>query len=154
MKQGNKRIWTYVIFVAIALGIGILSAVLNAGKQQTPNLIQPPLSPPSWLFPIVWAILFFLMGVSAARVYLSEDPQRRDALFVWATQLVVNFLWTVFYFQFQALLLSFFWLLPPLMGMIVRFRRVDRIAGNLNIPYLLWLCFAGYLNLATFLINR
>ena len=87
----------------------------------------------------------------------SGSPAVSDALFVWATQLVVNFLWTIFYFRFRALLLSFFWLLFLLALvwlMVVRFRRIDRRAGNLQIPYLIWLGFAGYLNFATWLLNR
>ena len=154
----NKRtIWAYGIFIGIALGLGVLSAVLNAGQFETPELVRPPLSPPAWLFPVVWTLLFTLMGVSAARVWLSDSPAVSDALFVWATQLVVNFLWTVFYFRFRALLLSFFWLrfLLALVGlMTVRFRRIDRRAGNLQIPYLIWLGFAGYLNFATWMLNR
>ena len=154
----NKRtIWAYGIFIGIALGLGVLSAVLNAGQFETPELVRPPLSPPAWLFPVVWTLLFTLMGVSAARVWLSDSPAVSDALCVWATQLVVNFLWTVFYFRFRALLLSFFWLLFLLALvwlMTVRFRRIDRRAGNLQIPYLIWLGFAGYLNFATWMLNR
>ena len=156
MKTRTKPILTYVIFIAIALAVGGLSAALNAGKFQTPDLARPPLSPPAWLFPIVWTILYTLMGVSGARVWLSGSPAAGDALFLWAAQLLVNFLWTVFYFQFQALLLSFFWLLFLILLvilMVVRFHRIDCPAGRLQIPYLIWLCFAAYLNLATWLLN-
>ena len=153
----NKRtIWAYGIFIGIALGLGVLSAVLNAGQFETPELVRPPLSPPAWLFPVVWTLLFTLMGVSAARVWLSDSPAVSDALFVWATQLVVNFLWTVFYFRFRALLLSFFWLLF-LIALValtaVRFERCVPGAGKLQIPYIVWLCFAAYLNFATWLLN-
>ena len=119
--------------------------------------VQPPLSPPAWLFPIVWTILFALMGISAARVYMSCCPGRSDALFVYTVQLIVNFLWTVFYFSFHAFLLSFLWLLFLLLLVLlmdVRFERCSSGAGKLQIPYTLWLCFAAYLNLATWLLNR
>lgn len=157
MKANTKKILTYVVSIAIALAVGGLSAWVNAGKFEDPSLVQPPLSPPAWLFPIVWTILFVLMGVSAARVYLCGGPGASDALFIYATQLVVNFLWTVFYFSFGALLLSFFWLLFLLalvVLMIGRFERVCPGAGKLNIPYAVWLVFAAYLNFATYLLNR
>ncbi len=157
MTTSTRKLRTYVLFIVIALAVGGLSAWLNAGKFDTPELIQPSLSPPMWLYGVVWGILYLLMGISAARVWLSGSERANDALFVWGTQLVVNFLWTIFYFQFQALLLSFFWLLFLLLLvnlMIVRFRRIDKAAGNLQIPYALWLCFAAYLNFMTWLINR
>ena len=157
MQQGKKPIRTYALFIAIALAVGGLSALVNAGSFETPELVKPPLSPPGWVFFAVWTVLYTLMGVSAARVWLTGAETVNDAIFVWATQLVVNFLWTVFYFRFQALLLSFFWLiflLALVILMRLRFRRIDRAAGNLQLPYLLWLCFAAYLNLATWLLNR
>ena len=157
MQHGKKPGFSYAIFIAIALGAGGLSALINAGLFSTPDLIKPPLSPPGWVFFVVWTLLYTLMGVSAARIRLSGSPAAGDALFIWATQLLVNFLWTVFYFRFQALSLSFFWLvflLLLVLLMLIRFRKIDRTAGNLQIPYLLWLSFAAYLNLATWLLNR
>ena len=157
MNSRKKRTAAYVISIGIALAVGGLSALINAGKMSNPDLIQPPLSPPAWLFPIVWTILFTLMGISAARVWLSECSGKSDALFLYGTQLVVNFLWTIFYFSFGALLLSFFWLLfliALVVLMAVRFERCVSAAGKLQIPYLLWLCFAAYLNFATWYLNH
>ena len=157
MKGRKKTILVYAVSIVIALAVGGISAVVNAGKMETPDLLQPALSPPSWLFPVVWSLLFALMGISAARVFLSDCTGRSDALFIYGTQLVVNFLWTVFYFSFSALLLSFFWLLfliALVALMSVRFERCSRGSGKLQIPYLLWLCFAAYLNFATWLLNR
>ena len=153
----QKKTVSYIVSIAIALAVGGLSALINAGKMAKPELVQPPLSPPAWLFPVVWTILFTLMGISAARVYLSNCRGKSDALFIYGTQLVVNFLWTVFYFSFGALALSFFWLLfliALVLLMLVRFERCCGGAGKLQLPYLVWLCFAGYLNLATWLLNR
>lgn len=157
MKAKTKTFLTYAVSIGIALAVGGLSAWINGGNFETPELAAPPLSPPAWLFPVVWTLLFVLMGISAAGVYLSDSPGRSDALFVYATQLVVNFLWTVFYFRFRAIALSFFWLvflLALVLLMIRRFEAVRPGSGKLQIPYALWLCFAGYLNLATWLINR
>ena len=157
MQAKTKKALTYLIAIAIPLAVGGVSALVNAGKLDGAGLVNPPLSPPTWLFPIVWTILFFLMGISAARVYRSECAGRNDALFLWGVQLAVVFLWTVFYFSFRALALSFFWLifLILLVGlMAVRFSRCAAGAGKLQIPYLIWLCFAAYLNLASWLLNR
>ena len=158
MKKQNRRvILCYAVSIAIALAVGGISAIVNTGKMNDPNLIQPPLSPPVWLFPIVWTVLFTLMGISASKVYLSDCPGKSDALFIYGTQLVVNFLWTVFYFSFSALALSFFWLLFLIILvvlMVVRFERCVSSGGKLQIPYLLWLCFAAYLNLSVWLLNR
>lgn len=155
--QNQKKTLTYVGSIAIALAVGGISALVNAGKIVKPELLQPPLSPPAWLFPVVWTILFTLMGISAARVYLSDCRGKNDALFIYGVQLAVNFLWTVFYFSFTALALSFLWLLfliVLVLLMLVRFERCEAGAGKLQLPYLLWLCFAAYLNLATWLLNR
>lgn len=158
MKQKHVKIAAYAISIAIALAVGGISAAVNAGKMDTSGIMaQPPLSPPAWLFPIVWSILFALMGISAARVWLSQCSGKSDALFIYCVQLVVNFLWTVFYFSFGALLLSFFWLIFLILLVVlmaVRFERCVPGAGKLQIPYLVWLGFAAYLNLATWLLNR
>ena len=157
MNDRKKTILAYAVSIGIELAVGAVSALINAGKMTNPNLAQPPLSPPAWLFPVVWTVLFTLMGISAARVWLSDCAGKSDALFIYGTQLVVNFLWTVFYFSFSALLLSFFWLLFLIALVIltaVRFERCAPGAGKLQIPYILWLCFAAYLNFATWLLNR
>ena len=156
-ESRKKETLNYAVSIAIAVAVGGLSAWINAGNMEKPELLQPPLSPPVWLFPVVWTILFTLMGISAARVWRSDCRGRSDALFIYGTQLVVNFLWTVFYFSFTALALSFFWLLfliALVLLMLVRFERCVPGAGKLQIPYLIWLCFAAYLNLATWLLNR
>ena len=153
----RKKTGTYALMIAIALAVGGLSALVNAGEFSTPELIQPALSPPAWLFPVVWTLLYTLLGVSAARILLSGDPAAGDAVFLWATQLVVNFLWTLFYFRFRALALSFFWLIFLLLLvllMVRRFGEIDKTAARLQIPYVVWLCFAACLNLATWLLNR
>ena len=158
MKNMWKKISPYAISIAIALAAGGLSAGITSGKmEEYARLVQPPLAPPGWVFPIVWSVLFILMGVSAALVWKSDSPERSDALFIYGTQLVVNFLWTIFYFSFNARLLAFFWLIFLLLLvllMTVRFSRISPRAARLQIPYIVWLVFAGYLNLATYILNR
>ena len=156
-----NKIKPYVISIAIALGVGGLSAWLTSGSMELyKSLRQPPLAPPAAVFPIVWTILFTLMGISAAIVYVKGAKGRADAgpaLKVYALQLVFNFLWPIFFFNLQAYLFSFIWLLALwllILYMIVLFRKISPAAAYLQIPYLLWVAFAGYLNLMIYILNR
>lgn len=158
MKNTWKKISPYAISIVIALAVGGLSAALTGGKmEEYARLVQPPLAPPGWLFPVVWTVLFILMGVSAAMIWKSDSPGRSDALFIYGTQLVVNFLWTIFYFNFNARLLAFCWLIFLLLLVLLmtaRFSKISPSAAKLQIPYIVWLVFAGYLNLATYILNK
>lgn len=140
--------------------VGALSGWLSRDgmKLYTETVTQPPLSPPPILFPIVWGILYALMGISAARIFQSPpSPARSRGLNLFVMQLVLNFFWSLIFFNAQAFLLAFFWLLLLwllVLGMILVFRKVDPLAGWLQIPYLLWLTFAAYLNLSVWYLNR
>ena len=157
MKFREKHL-PYILSIAAALAVGGLSALASSGKmQEYESLVRPPLAPPGWLFPIVWTLLFVLMGISAALVWQSRSSERSDALFVYGAQLVVNFLWSIFFFSFGARLLAFFWLVFLLLLVLLmtsRFSRISKLSAKLQIPYILWLLFAGYLNLATYLLNK
>jgi len=116
----------------------------------------PPLSPPGLLFPIVWTILYVLIGISAARVFTANKNKWCCSLTVWSVQLGVNFFWSIFFFNLQAFLLSFIWLvllLALIVLMIFKFYKTDKIAAYIQIPYLVWVTFAGYLNFSIFLLN-
>ena len=127
-------------------------------KLYESTILQPPLSPPGWVFPVVWTILFALMGISAARVYLSPPSSDRSlGLNLFITQLVVNFFWSPIFFNLQAFGFAFFWLLllwGLVLAMILIFRKTDPTAAKLQIPYLVWLTFAAYLNLGVWYLNR
>ena len=154
-----KKFKPYIISVAVALGVGVLSAVLTMGSMDFYSTInQPPLAPPGWLFPVVWTILFTLMGISAALVYTSDSSQEeiRSALTVYAAQLAFNFLWSIIFFNMRAYLFAFIWLIILwilIIVMIIRFYNINKSAGLLQIPYLLWVTFAGYLNFMIYLLN-
>lgn len=145
--------------IAIPLLVGIVASLISGGGMATfGRLNQPPLSPPGWLFPIVWTILYTLMGISSYLVLTSEGSKKeiRKALTIYAYQLVVNFLWPTFFFNFGWYLFSFFWLVllwVLVLLMIIRFYQLSKVAAYLMIPYLLWLTFAGYLNLAIWWLN-
>lgn len=144
--------------MAIPLGVGLISGAFTAGARDVyAALQQPALAPPGWLFPVVWTILYLLMGISAYRVWVNTCPERQRALWIYGVQLLLNAVWPVIFFHLGAYLAAFVWLLLLLAAVIImirRFARVDRMAARLQIPYLLWLMFAGYLNLAVWLLNR
>lgn len=156
MKQNWKP---YLFWVLLAEAVGLLSGWLTregtAVYAQT--IAKPPLAPPGWLFPVVWTILYALMGIGAARVYLAPPSKARSlGLNLFVAQLVVNFFWSPIFFNLQAFGFAFFWLLllwGLVFGMILAFRRVDPLAAKLQIPYLLWLTFAAYLNLGVWYLN-
>lgn len=157
----EKKTWKpYVWGILLVEAVGALSGWLSRDgmKLYTETVTQPPLSPPPILFPIVWGILYALMGISAARIYLSPpSPARSRGLNLFVLQLVLNFFWSLIFFNTQAFLLAFFWLLLLwllVLGMILVFRKIDPLAGWLQIPYLLWLTFAAYLNLSVWYLNR
>ncbi len=155
MKIKWKRL---ILSLAIPLLVGGVSGFLTMGSMETfENLNKPPLSPPGWVFPVVWTILFLLMGLASYFVSLSpKDTEKKKALFVYALQLAVNFFWSIIFFNMERYLLSFIWLLLLWVLIIVTFfdfRKISRLAGYLLIPYFLWVTFAAYLNLFIYLLN-
>ena len=150
-----------MICILIPIGVGTLAGVLSMGAmEQFASMMKPPLSPPAWLFPVAWTILYTLMGISSYLIYTSEEPKdsslKSQALSTYGYQLLVNFLWPVFFFNFQWYLFSFLWLVflwILVLKMILEFRKINPLAALLNIPYLLWLTFAAYLNLGVWLLN-
>lgn len=156
-----KQNWkTYLFWIALAEGVGALSGWLSRKGTIlfSQTAAQPPLSPPAIVFPIVWSILYALMGISAAGIWLSHPSQDRSTgLNLFITQLVVNFFWSLIFFNAQAYGFAFLWLLllwALVFTMILIFRKVDPLAAYLQIPYLLWLTFAAYLNLGVWFLNR
>ncbi len=147
------------ICIALPLLVGGVSALLTRESMMLFESVQkPPLSPPGWLFPVVWTILYTLMGIASYLVLTSEAPKEEvgRAINVYLYQLLVNFLWSTWFFNLQWYFFAFFWLVL-LWGMIlvttVRFYRISKPAGYLMVPYLLWVTFAGYLNLGIALLN-
>ena len=157
MKSNLK---TYILWIGLALGTGVLAGFLTreATQMYSELLSKPPLSPPAALFPVVWTILYTLMGISSARVWLSKNSAAKAmGINVFITQLVVNFFWSLIFFNAQAYGFAFLWLILLwilILWMIVLFSRVDRVAALLQIPYLLWVSFAGYLNYGVWMLNR
>ncbi|MBQ4153226.1 MAG: tryptophan-rich sensory protein [Oscillospiraceae bacterium] len=154
------RLKPLLLNLLFPLAVGGLSALISGGGMETfQSLNQPPLSPPGWLFPIVWTILFLLMGIASYLVSTSDAPrgQARFAKKIYAAQLIVNFFWPILFFNLQQYLLAFFWLIllwVLILKTLLSFYKISKPAGYLLLPYLLWVTFAGYLNLGVFLLNR
>ena len=147
-----------LISLGLPLAVGGLSALLSGGMGDYDTLVKPPLSPPGWLFPVVWTILFLLMGYAAYRIWTADAPQadKRRALVFYGVQLALNFLWSPVFFGLELRLAAFIVLL--LLWFLVcltlhAFSALDDRAGDLLIPYILWVTFAGYLNLGAYLLN-
>lgn len=156
-----KKEWkTYLVWIALTEAAGALVGLLTRGgvERYQRLVLEPPLSPPGFIFPMVWTVLYALLGAGAARIWLAEDsPQRSRSLKLWLAQMAVNLLWPILFFGFGAFGLSLLWL-TVLWGlslwMILSFARVDPLAARLQLPYQLWLAFAWYLNLGVWLLNR
>lgn len=144
------------IAVPLAVG-GISSLIINSDfKSYATEVVKPPLSPPQWLFPVVWTLLYILMGISSYLVYEKDKTEAKQPLAVYVIQLVLNLMWPIFFFMQRAYLFSFIWLIllwAFVLAMIISFYKVSKTAGFLQIPYLIWLSFAGYLNLSVYLLN-
>ena len=146
--------------IALPLLVGIVAGLLTRGAMQDFNMLEkPPLSPPAWLFPVVWTILYILMGISAYLIKVSNASEEEisDALMLYRYQLIVNFLWPIFFFNFGWYLFAFAWLLllwVLVIFMIRKFYTISKPAAYLNIPYLIWLTFAAYLNFGIWWLNR
>ena len=155
MKPQIKKL---LIALAIPLAVGGLAALLSGGMGDFAALNRPPLSPPSWLFPIVWTLLYLLMGYASYRVWQKgvDALLTRRALTAYAAQLALNFLWPIIFFGLDMYLAAFFVLLAlwALIFLTIRlFSQIDETAGDLLLPYILWVSFAGYLNLGVYILN-
>ena len=154
-----KKWKPFLIWIGITEAVGGLSGLItrNGNKIFQQTAIKPKFSPPGIVFPIVWGILYALMGFSAARIYLaSPSSLRTRGLNLYAVQLVVNFFWSLLFFNAQAYGFAFLWLVllwVLVLAMIITFAKIDSLAGLLQIPYLLWISFAAYLNWGVWQLN-
>ena len=156
MKIDKKRL---IICLAIPLVVGGAAGLLTMNSMEAfEALNQPPLSPPGWLFPVVWTVLYVLMGIASYLVSVSDAPQgeKTRALWTYGIQLAFNFLWPIAFFNLKWYLFAFLWLVILWILILItalRFGRIRKPAGYLLVPYLLWVAFAGYLNLGIYLLN-
>lgn len=159
MKGLAKNILQFVISIAIPLGVGFLSSLLirdSFGIYQT--LIKPFFAPPGWIFGPVWTILYILMGVASYRIWRSRRNKGSlyGALSCYGFQLLLNFLWPILFFRFEMRFVAWIEIVVLLLAIIIttrKFYRLDKIAGDLMLPYILWVSYATLLNFSIWLLN-
>lgn len=157
--DGKKNIIALIISIAIAQCVGLLSGFLSMSASNAYEAFNKPFfSPPGWVFPVVWSILYLLMGIAAYRIWLKgnsgEDVSK--ALILYVTQLLLNFLWSIIFFRFRLYAIAFLELLLLIVFILLttfEFFRIDKPSGFLMIPYILWVSFAGVLNYAIWMLN-
>lgn len=151
------RLTELLIFIFSTELVGVLSGIIAGNSFGLYSSFEkPPLSPPSWVFPVMWAVLYALMGASAYIVYFSDNDNRRKNLIIYGIQLFFNFIWSIIFFRFQLFGISsavIIILIALVIYMIMQFKKSNRIAGYINFPYLIWLVFALYLNIGVFVLN-
>ena len=152
----TKKIMYIILSILIPLIIGFIGSMLGGSMALFDNIKKPIFAPPAIIFPIVWGILYILMGISSYLVYISNSRYKKIGLIFYAIQLVVNALWTMIFFRFENFLFAFIWLLL-LLGIVVimlfYFYKSDKKAFYLQIPYLIWLIFALILNYSIYTLN-
>lgn len=141
-----------LISLAISLGTGVLASLMTSNSMEIyANLYKPPLAPPGWVFPVVWTILYILMGISAYLIYISDSEDKKVALTLYLVQLGSTVIWSLVFFRLNAFFLAFTWIIVLWYLIFLtykQFKEINKTAAYLLIPYLVWVIFAGYLNLA------
>lgn len=146
----------YIKSILIPVLVGVIIGAITSSSIEYNTLIQPVFAPPSILFPIVWTILYVLMGISYG-ILKSKSLENSEINFIYYLQLFVNAMWSIIFFTFEWRLFAFIWILILILliiMMIIKFYNKDKVAGLLQIPYLLWVLFASYLNLSIYILNR
>ena len=146
-----------IIITVITFIVETFFSFFTMNSMDTFKDLSKPINVPGVLFPIVWSILYLLMSISCYLIVQSNDKDKKEGIILYAIQLVINSLWTLIFFGFGAYLLSFIWIIILLIVVIImlaKFYNINKIAMYINIPYVLWLLFAAYLNLGIYLLNK
>ena len=154
MKIRNKS--ALIISILIPLTVGTMSALFSGNMSSYSILNKPAFSPPGFIFPVVWTILYILMGASSYIVYFSNSSNKSKALLLYCIQLFFNFCWSIIFFGLDLFLFAFIWLIALIFIIIIMIRQfliVNPLSAYLQIPYLIWRIFAAYLNFSIFLLN-
>ncbi|MGL5646424.1 MAG: TspO/MBR family protein [Clostridium sp.] len=158
--DGKFEFKPFIVAVLIPIIGGFLSSLISGGSSRAVylDLVKPPLSPPGWVFGVVWPILYLLMGIASYRVYMKERKKTgRNSIFIYGIQLILNFLWSIIFFGLKLYGVAFLELIVLLIFIIItfiKFYKTDKVAGFMILPYLLWTIFAGYLNFGVWYLNE
>lgn len=154
MKINWKKL---IIITLLTFFVGSFFNFFTMNNMETFKELSKPIDVPGILFPIVWTILYLLMSISYYIISNSNDKQKDESKTIYIVQLIINSLWSLIFFGFEAYLLAFIWIIILLIAvivMIVKFYKVNRLSAYLQIPYVLWIIFAGYLNLGIYILNQ
>ena len=160
MSATDKKKWRiFALWILFSEAVGITAGILTRNDTviYSTEITKPMLAPPPLLFPVVWTILYALMGFGASKIFLAPaSKERTQGLRLFLAQLFFNFCWCFLFFSAQAFGTAFLWLVILILlvaKMIITFRKISPLASGIQVPYLLWLIFAGYLNFAVWLLN-
>ena len=151
-----NKIIIYIKAILLPVLIGALVGIITSGSMDYNMLQKPPLAPPGAVFPIVWTILYILMGISYGILKVNNQTDE-ETDWIYYIQLVINALWSIIFFNFKWRLFAFVWIIllaVAVISMIRRFYNKNKISGLLQIPYILWVIFAAYLNFGFYILNR
>lgn len=154
MKINWKKL---IVITVLTFVIGSIFSIFVMNSMDSFKALAKPINVPGFIFPIVWSVLYLLMSISYYLIDQSSNKGKENATKIYWIQLIINSLWTLIFFGLKAYLFAFIWLLLLLICVIImisKFYNIDKRAAYLNIPYLLWIIFAGYLNLGIYLLNR
>ena len=154
MKINLKKL---IIITLVTFLVGGFFSFFTMNNMDTFKELAKPIDVPAVVFPIVWSILYLLMSISYYIVSNSNSAYKDEAKTAYILQLIINSLWSLIFFGFEAYLLAFIWIIILLISviiMIIYFYKVSKFAAYLQIPYILWIIFAGYLNLGIYFLNR
>lgn len=144
-----------IIYSLLPIVGGSLVGLIISGYMNYGDMVKPPLNPPSYIFPIVWTILYILMGISYF-IATKDNENDKELNQIYILQLLVNFFWPIIFFVLKMYFTAFFWIILLLILVIIMIKellKINKISGYLQIPYLMWLLFATYLNIGIFLLN-
>ena len=151
-----NKIIIYIKSILLPVLIGALVGLITSGSMDYNMLQKPPIAPPGAVFPIVWTILYVLMGISYG-ILKTNNQTDEETDWIYYIQLAINALWSIIFFTFKWRLFAFVWIIllaVAVIAMIRKFYNKNKIAGLLQIPYILWVVFAAYLNFGFYILNR
>ena len=151
-----NKIIIYIKAILLPVLIGALVGIITSGSMDYNMLQKPPLAPPGAVFPIVWTILYILMGISYGILKVNNQTDE-EINWIYYIQLAINALWSIIFFNFKCRLFAFVWIIllaVAVISMIRKFYSKNKISGLLQIPYILWVIFAAYLNFGFYILNR
>lgn len=153
----SKSFYVYAVSIILVAVVCVVTGLLVASKEQYEVLVQPALAPPPWLFSVVWPFLYLLMGVGIGYVFINGKEEKKISVILFCVQLALNFAWSFIFFTLEmrlAGLLIIAILSAFVIWMTFSFAKTSKIVAYMQIPYLLWLCFATYLNASMWFLNK